>query len=104
VTITPKDKYGNNLGPGRGDGIAITGIPGTTVTGPAVDNGDGTYTVPVSWDPGPGYDPGVGIGQPGRPPVVGGRKPRRRCWACKLLVCLLLLLVLALLLLWLLLK
>jgi hypothetical protein len=99
VTITPKDKYGNKLGPGRGDGITITGVPGTTVAGPAVDNGDGTYTVPVSWDPGPGYDPGVVVGQPGRPPVVVGPKPKDHCGKWKLLVWLLLLLVLILLLL-----
>jgi hypothetical protein len=99
VTITPKDKYGNNLGPGRGDGITLTGVPGTTVTGPAVDNGDGTYTVPVSWDPGSGYDPGVVVGQPGRPPVVVGPKPMRHCWKWKLLTWLLLALVLILLLL-----
>jgi hypothetical protein len=99
VTITPKDKYGNNLGPGRGDGITLTGVPGTTVTGPAVDNGDGTYTVPVSWDPGSGYDPGVVVGQPGRPPVVVGPKPMRYCWKWKLLTWLLLALVLILLLL-----
>ncbi|HEY8097809.1 MAG TPA: hypothetical protein VIE65_17225, partial [Methylobacter sp.] len=77
VTITPKDKYGNNLGPGRGDGFTVTGVPGTTVTGPAVDNGDGSYTVPVSWDPDPGFDPGVVINQPGRPPVVVVPKPKK---------------------------
>lgn len=102
VTITPKDVYGNNLGPGRGDGITVTGIPGTTVTGPVVDNGDGTYTVPVSQDPGSGYDPGVVVGQPGRPPIVVGPKPepkKDRCRKWKLLVWLLLLLVIILLLL-----
>jgi hypothetical protein len=99
VTITPKDKFGNKLGPGRGDGITLTGVPGTTVTAPAVDNGDGTYTVPVSWDPGSGYDPGVVVGQPGRPPVVVSPKPMRHCWKWKLLAWLLLLLVLILLLL-----
>ena len=102
VIITPKDVYGNNLGPGRADGFTVTGVPGTTVTGPAVDNGDGTYTVPVSWDAGAGYDPGVVVGQPGRPPVVVGPKPKPRTHHCrrwKLLVWLLLLLVVILLLL-----
>ena len=33
ITLVPKDKYGNNLGPGRGDGFTVTGEPGTTVTG-----------------------------------------------------------------------
>jgi hypothetical protein len=97
VTITPKDVYGNDLGPGRGDGITVTGVPGTTVTGPAVDNGDGTYTIPVSWDPGSGDEPSVVVGQPGRPPVVVGpkAKPKKHhCWKWKLLCWLLLLLVL----------
>ena len=94
VTITPKDKYGNNLGPGRSDGIVITGVPGTTVTGPAADGGDGTYTVPVTWNPGAGGDPGVVVGQPGRPPAVVGPKPKHRhCRKCKLCCWLLVLLV-----------
>lgn len=69
ITVTPRDPYGNNLGPGRGDGLTITGTPGTTVTGPVTDNGDGSYTVPVTWDGSPG-GPGVVIGQPGQPPAV----------------------------------
>jgi len=68
VTITPRDRYDNNLGPGRTDGISVTGAPGTTVTGPPVDNGDGSYTVPVVVDA--GADPGVVISQPGLPPIV----------------------------------
>jgi hypothetical protein len=68
VTITPKDKFGNKVGPGRADGLDLTGIPGTTVTGPVVDNGDGSYSLPVTW-PGSGT-PGVVVSQPGRPPVV----------------------------------
>jgi hypothetical protein len=75
ITVTPKDIYGNNLGPGRGDAINVSGVPGTTVTGPIVDNGDGSYTIPISWDPAPGYDQGVVIVQPGRPPVLIGPKP-----------------------------
>lgn len=70
VTITPRDRYDNDLGPGRTDGISVAGTPGTTVTGPPVDNGDGTYTVPVVVDA--GADPGVVITQPGLPPVVVG--------------------------------
>jgi hypothetical protein len=100
VTVTPKDVYGNNLGPGRGDGLTVTGTPGTTVTGPAVDNGDGSYTVPVTWDPGATDNPGVVIGQPGRPPVVVQPTPAPKPDSCKkwkLWVWLLLLLVLILL-------
>ena len=108
VTITPKDIYGNHLGPGRGDAITVTGVPGTTVTGPLVDNGDGSYTVPVSWTPGTGYEPGVVLVQPGRPPVVIGPKPNpskhshpHHCHKWKCLGWLLLLFLVLILLLWL---
>lgn len=108
VTITPRDPYGNNVGPGRGDGITVTGGPGTTVTGPPEDNGDGSYTVPVSWDPG-GGGPVVVIGQPGRPPVVvggGGGGPgtpapgERHCWWCMLVCAALLVMLIWMLWLW----
>ena len=68
--------------------------------GPPVDNGDGSYTVPATWDP--GVTPGVVVGQPERPPVVVGPKPtpqKDHCRKWKLLVWLLMLLVLLLLLL-----
>ena len=84
ITITPGDKYGNKLGPGRSDGISVSGVPGTTITGPIVDNGDGTYIIPISW--GSGSEPGVVLGQPGRSPVVvvptptGGRCHVRWWW------------------------
>ena len=103
ITVVPKDKYGNNLGPGRGDGFTVTGVPGTTVTGPVKDNGDGSYTVPVSWRPSPGNDPGVVIGQPSRPPVVmNGAKPtgKNRCRKWKVLFLVTLIVALILLLLW----
>jgi hypothetical protein len=97
VTLVPRDLYGNNVGPGRGGDMRISGAPGTTVTGPVKDNGDGSYTVPVSWEPAAGA-PGVVIGQPGRPPVVIGptKPPGKTCKYCWLLVWLLLLLLLAL--------
>jgi hypothetical protein len=69
VTATPKDRYGNYLGPGRGGDFVPTGQPGTTVTGPVTDNGDGSYTVDISNDPSAG-NPGIVITQPGHPPVV----------------------------------
>lgn len=103
ITVIPKDKYGNNLGPGRGDGLSITGAPGTTVTGPVRDNGDGSYTVPVSWNPSSGDGPGVVIGQPDRPPVVVHDpkvKGSDRCRKWKFLFWLMLLIALVLLLLW----
>jgi hypothetical protein len=70
LTIVPRDRYGNHLGPGMGDAISVTSAPGTTVTEPLRDNGDGSYSVTVEWDPNSSTSPGVAIGQPGRPPVV----------------------------------
>src|SRR5215208_148984 len=70
IVIIPRDKYGNNLGPGRLGELSVTGAAGSTVTGPVQDNGDGSYSVPVAWDPASGHEPGVVIGQPGRPAVV----------------------------------
>jgi hypothetical protein len=70
IVLTPRDRYGNVVGPGRGDSLSITGHAGTTVTGPAVDHGDGTYTIPGIWDSSVGQPPGVVVSQPERPPVV----------------------------------
>jgi hypothetical protein len=70
VVVTPRDPFGSHLGPGRGADISLTGTPGTVVTGPVQDNGDGSYTVPVAWEPGASGPRGVVLGQPGRPPVV----------------------------------
>jgi len=68
IVITPRDKYGNNLGPGRQDGISVIGALGTTITGGIQDNGDGSYTVPGTWDSGASDTPGIVVSQPGRPP------------------------------------
>ncbi len=68
ITITPRDVYGNNLGPGRSGGFTVVGMPGVTVAGPVQDNGDGSYTIPVTLAPGAAG--GVIVGQPGRPPVA----------------------------------
>jgi hypothetical protein len=69
IKVTPRDVYGNPLGPGRGDRFTTTGVPGVTVTGGPHDNGDGSYTIPAHWDPGMAPQPGVIVSQPGRPPV-----------------------------------
>jgi hypothetical protein len=50
--------------------LTFSSTRGTTVTSPARDNGDGSYTVAVDWNPSSGNRPGVIIGQPGRDPVV----------------------------------
>jgi hypothetical protein len=68
ITVTPRDKYGNNLGPGLAGSVTFTGSPGVTLTGVVGDNGDGSYTVPVILAP--GANGGIVVGQPGRPPVV----------------------------------
>ncbi|SFF02796.1 Trypsin-like peptidase domain-containing protein [Chitinophaga sp. CF118] len=103
ITVTPKDKYGNNLGPGRTNDLPVTGTPGSSVTGVIEDNGDGTYSVVVIWDPTSGTQPGVIITQPGRPPVVAGvpcppPPPKENCKKWKKWFYLLLLLLLFLLL------
>lgn len=70
VTITPRDRYGNYLGPGRGGAIEVNGAPGSEPIGGLVDRGDGSYTQDVAWDPEADTPPGVSITQPGRPSVV----------------------------------
>ena len=75
VVVTPRDRYGNHLGPGRGDSLTVTGFPGTTLTGPPVDRGDGSYSIPAKWHPASGQQPGLVVGQPGRPPVTLGSGP-----------------------------
>jgi V8-like Glu-specific endopeptidase len=102
ATFIPRDRYGNNLGPGRLDGLSVSGADGTTITGPVQDNGDGSYTVPAVWDPSASGGPGVVVGQPGRPPRVlqePSRAAARECWKWKLLCGALLILALILLLL-----
>ncbi len=100
IVVVPRDAYGNNLGPGRGDRITITGQPGTTVDAGIHDKGDGSYGVHATWQA--GTNPGIVIGQPGRPPVViGPGKPSGdACRWWRLLCLLLAVLVLLLFLLW----
>jgi hypothetical protein len=84
IRVTPRDVYGNPLGPGRGDRFDLTGVPGTTVTGLPGDNGDGSYDVPATWES--GDEPGLVVTQPGRNPAVVRPEPpspsaegKRRC-------------------------
>jgi hypothetical protein len=100
VTITPKDKYGNLIGPGRLDAIDLTAVPGTVITGGTVkDEGNGSYSVTAEYDPASGNEPGVVISQPGRPPVLVAPKgkSRNRCVKYFWWIALLLLIILALL-------
>jgi hypothetical protein len=76
VTMTPRDRYGSVLGPGRGGSFTTQGGAGSSPDGGVVDNGDGTYTQVVIYDPASAAEPGVTIAQPDRPPVVVGGKPK----------------------------
>jgi hypothetical protein len=100
IRFTPRDRYGNPLGPGRSGSFVVTPNPGSQVTGPVSDNGDGSYDVPVTWE---GDGPSVAITQPERPsvsvtPEGPGGGPGVRCprWLCWLLALIVLLLVIAL--------
>jgi hypothetical protein len=70
IRITPQDRYGNPLGPGRSDQLNVSGATGSTPNAPIRDRGDGSYDVGVLWDPAVGPQPGVVIAQPDRPPVT----------------------------------
>jgi len=72
MTFTPRDKYGNLLGPGRLDGFTVVPQPGSTPSGPVTDLGNGSYQVNVCTDPGSIEPPRIGIAQPGRPTVPVG--------------------------------
>jgi hypothetical protein len=72
MTFTPRDKYGNLLGPGRLDAFTLTPQPGSTPSGPVTDLGNGSYQVDVCSDPTSLDPPRVGIVQPGRPVVPIG--------------------------------
>ncbi|HJR79348.1 MAG TPA: vWA domain-containing protein [Anaerolineales bacterium] len=70
VTITPRDRYGNLLGPGRADQLSVSGNTGTTVSGPVSDLDNGSYSIPAVWDRSSGNAPGIVIGQPDKPCIV----------------------------------
>jgi hypothetical protein len=80
MTFTPRDRYGNLLGPGRSDAFALEPQPGSTPSGPVIDLNNGSYQVDVCSDPDSLEPPQVGIVQPGRPPVVI-RPPEVRLFA-----------------------
>jgi hypothetical protein len=70
MTFTPRDRYGNLLGPGRADAFTIQPQPGSTPSGPVIDLANGSYQVDVCSDPDSLQPPQIGIVQSGRPPVV----------------------------------
>jgi hypothetical protein len=69
VTFTPRDSYGNYVGPGRTDSFGVSGLPGSVQLGEPTDLGDGSYQVDVAWDPASFDPPGIVIEQPDRPSV-----------------------------------
>lgn len=72
MTFTPRDKYGNLLGPGLSDSFTIAPQPGSEPSGAVTDLRNGSYQVDVCSDPDSLEPPRIGIVQPGRPPVVVG--------------------------------
>lgn len=80
MVFTPRDRYGNLLGPGRDDAFSIAPQPGSTPSSGVIDLGHGNYQVDVCSDPDSLEPPAIGIVQPGRPPVVV-RTPELRLFA-----------------------
>ena len=70
VTVTPKDRFDNRLGPGRLDAFGFVPTGSGKLVGEPVDNGDGSYSQTV--DPGPAgtVAPGLAITQPDRRPTT----------------------------------
>jgi len=71
LRVTPRDLFGNNLGPGRCEAFEARPYNGTSITGACTDNLDGTYTFEVIWDQtwsdaDPYHPPGFEIVQPDR--------------------------------------
>ncbi|ACV26034.1 vWA domain-containing protein [Kangiella koreensis] len=102
IIFTPQDSLGNLLGPGQADNFTLSDVPGSKVLEPVKDNGDGSYSVNIEHDKDSGYQPGIGITQPGRP-TVPVTKPddgsgSSNDWWLWLLIILLLILVIILLL------
>ncbi|RMA65879.1 VWA domain-containing protein [Ulvibacter antarcticus] len=69
-TFTPKDSYGNFLGPGRNDGFIVTGAFGNVTIGDLKDLGNGSYEAIVDFDPSSGGHPGITIDQADTPTTV----------------------------------
>jgi hypothetical protein len=69
VTVTPKDRFGNRLGPGRLDAFGFMPTGPGRLLGGVVDNGDGSYSQTVDRGPDGPVPPGLSIVQPDRPPT-----------------------------------
>ncbi|MEN8181147.1 MAG: trypsin-like peptidase domain-containing protein [Myxococcota bacterium] len=89
IRFWPRDRYGNPLGPGRGNRFDAGALPGTSAGGTR-DNGDGSYDIDVSWDPGSDR-PGLTLTQPDRDPVaIGPAAAGAGSAGCPLWLCVLL--------------
>ena len=103
-TFTPKDKYGNFVGPGRNDGFTVVGTYGSNTVGQVKDNGDGSYEIEVEFDPTLGDEPGIVIEQIDTPASVfcnpNKDKPSNKLGLLWWLLLLLLLIIIILLLLY----
>jgi len=100
IDFTPKDKYGNLLGPGRLDAFTVSGTANSTPQGSVSDTGDGSYSVVVVNDPSAANPPAIVISQEERNPVIVAppeaqdcKKWKQRFWWLLLLLLLLLVLV-----------
>jgi hypothetical protein len=69
VTITPRDRFGGFLEPGRRDAFHVEEEPGSELIGEVVDPGDGSYVQEIGWDPASG-PPALVVTQSGRPSVI----------------------------------
>jgi WD40 repeat protein len=76
VEITPRDRYGNDMGLGNGDQIIIQPPPGTKLNGELIDLGNGRYQQKLVWDGRTPLSKGVFVGQPARQPVWVGADPQ----------------------------
>ena len=70
VTFTPRDRFGNHLGPGSGDELTVTPLPGCVLVGGVKDLGDGRYGQEIDCDPEGDSPQGVVVTQPERDPIV----------------------------------
>jgi hypothetical protein len=94
VTVTPRDRFGNHLGPGRIGQFDVAPASGSELTGTLVDLGDGSYAHDVLWKPGLA-EPGLIITQPERPPVHVSPLPGKGGWWLLWLLVLLVIVLLA---------
>jgi hypothetical protein len=79
IDFTPKDKYGNLLGPGRLDAFTVSGTSDSTPQASVIDLGDGSYSVVVVHDPSAADPPAIVISQPERNPIIVAPKTASDC-------------------------